>query len=689
MRLFLALCVIACTAGGALLLTGCGGEDSLNLNDSSNIPPPLTVTARFDPSNGIIPFPHNILFNGSEDGTLNIPVTNPDNPADPTLALNTLDGFSTLTPWTTSFSNALNPATVLPGQTVRLFQVETSPQGAVIRVVKELIGQTEFTALVPSTDSSQMTLVIVPLQPLQAQTTYMAVLTHDIHSISGGTSIADITFGFLKHPAPLITANGSSVFPTLTSEQAQSLEPLRQLTQTMLAAASTQGIPASAITLAWTATTQSIVPALRQVRDNATAAPAALANTGQTTATLGLAGAAQIVIGQITVPYFLDINNPLNSWWQAAGNTHLTRLNPTPIASGTLTIPMLVTVPNSELLGIPRPAAGWPIVIFQHGITRNRMDLLAVADSLAQAGFAAIAIDNPLHGLTDPTDPKTGAFHASNTPFPNDQEPTFDLDLANNASHEPGADGLPDPSGLHFYSPARLLNSRDNVRQGVANLFTLSKTIASLRLDGIPLFNERALYFAGHSLGGMIGTIFTALQPNIKAVSLAMPGGGIAKLLSGSPTFGPSIDAGLAQNGLIRGTAQYEQFFVAGQTAIDAGDPINYASLALNPPPLHLIEIVGGAGSLPDQVIPNQVADAPLSGTEPLIRALGLVALHTSTENNQGIRGAVRFTAGNHGSILDPTENAAVTVEIQSQIADFFAHEGRALHITDPTFILP
>ena len=63
--------------------------------------------ATFDPAAGAIPFPNNLLFSGSTDGTLNIPVADPDNLADPRVAMNGLDGFSTVAPLTANFSGAL------------------------------------------------------------------------------------------------------------------------------------------------------------------------------------------------------------------------------------------------------------------------------------------------------------------------------------------------------------------------------------------------------------------------------------------------------------------------------------------------------------------------------------------------------------------------------------------------------
>lgn len=52
------------------------------------------LTARFDPSNGVIPFPSNLLFTGTTDLTLNLPVVDPSDFGDPSVALSALDGFS-------------------------------------------------------------------------------------------------------------------------------------------------------------------------------------------------------------------------------------------------------------------------------------------------------------------------------------------------------------------------------------------------------------------------------------------------------------------------------------------------------------------------------------------------------------------------------------------------------------------
>src|SRR5256886_17583813 len=104
-------------------------------------------------------------------------------------------------------------------------------------------------------------------------------------------------------------------------------------------------------------------------------------------------------------------------------------------------------VPNASS-GQVKPPTGWPIVIFQHGITANRTSVLAIAEPFAQAGIVAIAIDLPLHGLTvpfDPTKPSTYLYASSANPFyaglglpaSGSIERTFDLDTLNNTTLAP------------------------------------------------------------------------------------------------------------------------------------------------------------------------------------------------------------------------------------------------------------
>ncbi|MBK8284574.1 MAG: hypothetical protein IPK97_06615 [Ahniella sp.] len=106
---------------------------------------------------------------------------------------------------------------------------------------------------------------------------------------------------------------------------------------------------------------------------------------------------------------------PFNAAGLDATSTNVTFANPFPVATVDAGDPVLATVPNAAS-GRTKPAAGWPVVIFQHGITRNRSDALAISGTMAAQGFAVIAIDQPLHGIRA-IDPGISGFYIENTPF--------------------------------------------------------------------------------------------------------------------------------------------------------------------------------------------------------------------------------------------------------------------------------
>ncbi len=639
--------------------------------------------AQFDPAAGVIPFPNNLLFGGSTDGTLNIPVPDPDNFADPRVALNALDGFSTVAPLTAQFSSTVQASTVQAGGTVRIFEVDlinpflepTNPTPFAITAIKrELRAGGDYNVALLPQDPNQTLLSIRPLRPLSPKSAYLVVLTNGIQDSAGHDALPSPTYALTKLTTPLVDASGNSVIPGLSNAQARALEPLRQLTNNQEAAAASQGVARNGIVLSWTFMTQSTDDAFAALGQNLRPLGMVIRPTGATTAAvgLGLPGFSDIYAGALALPYYLSKENPLGGYWQTAGNGQVTRYNPRPVATATLQIPVLMTVPNASS-GRSKPANGWPVVIFQHGITRNRTDLFLLADALSFAGFAAVAIDLPLHGVT-----------AKNNPFymPN-MERTFDLDLVNNITLAPPPDGLIDPSGTHAINLRSLLTSRDNLREGAEDLRQLAATLPLVDLNGDqqPDLDAGRIHFVGHSLGGIIGGTFLAIDENVTSATLAMAGGGTAKLLDGSASFGPVIAAGLAAAGVIKGTPEYESFMTSFQTALDAGDPINYGARTASLHPIHLIEVVGGAGSPPDQVVPNSVADAPLSGTEPLAKVMGLQSVSRSAWDDKGLRAIVRFTQGDHGSIINPTAAVGATAEMQGQMIKLLQTGGEELDV--------
>ncbi len=717
-----------------LLLGACSG--------SSNSPratpqPPATntngsfvsgiMTARFDPTAAVIPFPNNLLSQGSRDLTINAPVANPANFGDPAVALNALDGFSTSAPWTMSFSAAIAPASLVGGNTVRMFEVQIVTSGpatgAVQRVVRELASPAEFVPAVATTDATGRTLAVVPTRPLEELKSYMVVVTKGVTDTAGNNATPDQTYFLAQRTSPLASGTGASCVslePLLPASTTCALEPLRALTNTFEAAAASAGVVRSDIVVSWVANTQGVTPTLRALRTVATPKTTRFAFSGLTTAAAGLPPIADIYIGTIDLPYYLTApgtgspaapaSSVLTGFWKAAPggyvppfnalgldptSTNVTVANPFPVATTTVTVPVLVTLPNAAS-GRARPDAGWPVVMFQHGVTRNRCDMLAISATMAQAGFAVVAIDQPLHGAspTSTTD-ACRPFHVGGTPFAQlgARERTFDVDLINNTTGAPGPDGVVDASGAHSINLQSLLTSRDNLRQAEADLSVVAVTIPTMDVNGnqVPDFDGSRIVFVGQSLGSIAGTAFMAIEPTVNVGVLSVPGGQIAYMLNGSPTFGPRIRAGIsAGSGIPQTDPRFPgtlgQFLLITQTVIDSADPINYARLTASERIL-LHEVVGGGDVLPDQVIPNTVAGAPLAGTEPLIAAMGLSTITASTANPNGIRGAVRFIKGDHGSLLSPAASAAATVEMQTQMAAMLATGGTQVPVTDSSVI--
>ncbi|EKP0262526.1 lipase [Aeromonas sobria] len=357
------------------------------------------------------------------------------------------------------------------------------------------------------------------------------------------------------------------------------------------------------------------------------------------------------------------------------------------------------------------------VIIYQHGVTSIKENAYALAlgqigaGATASKSVAVVVIDHPLHGE------RGYALSGSTDTVTTSENPTPYLNLG------------------------YLTVARDNLKQSVADLLGLRLAVGLANARGLGGQLGGAglkVHFLGHSLGAIAGAnllvVANQTTGNTQADALfkfdtgglAMPGGGIAPLLLNSPSFGPTIKMGVLTSGspeLKAGFTAYapncktaaancfvneflpsldaatqagaastlQSYTFAAQSVLDSADPINLGSGVAKNFPLFATEIVGdGALSLPDQVIPNSIASAPLGGTEPLFRVLGLQELKGSGVLPAGHH-AARFLKGGHSSLLAPDENfdqaGAVTTEIQTQFASFFMSGGAAVKVTDDTLI--
>jgi hypothetical protein len=670
----------------------------------------------FDPLAGNLPFPHNLFFTGTADLTLNIPYA----PGDPRGALfdtlNSLDGFSTTEKWTISFKDrfgnpgSIDPSSVVPGHSVRVFQITTSQIVIPTGLVRELVAGVDYVAaaITPSVVG------IIWLKPLPEYSSFLAVLTNDIKDTSGNDATPDTFYHLAKAHTPWIDANFQSTYPLLNDASAQALEGLRQLTNAQEFVAAAAGINHEDIILSYTVQTQSISPSLRLLRSIAQPAQVLAGPTGLNTSALGGPGLADIIAGVITLPYYLGMQSaenplaPLNTPWQAppggyvppfdqAGfdptSRHITAINPFPALTSMQTVPIIITVPNANS-GFTKPENGWPVVIYQHGLTRNRTDALLLADSMASVGMAIVSIDQPLHGVVPAEAPSLAPFYIENHPVfaSMANERTFDLDFLNNTTGFPGPDGVTDGSGDIALATILLnpLVTRDIGRQTAADLSVLAVSLQNISVDGdaIPDLDASNVGALFHSLGTSSGIPFLAIEPIVSRAYLGAATGALFRLgLAGD--FGPQLKAGLASAGVIEGTAEYETAVTVIQTALDAGDSINYAAEAASKMPIIHNQVIG------DRTVPNVVPGAPLSGNEAINRIMGLQSYSTTQVDPDGLHGVARFLPpAFHESLFLPVNDAPpfevapeVTIEMQTQAASFLVSGGTLVQVNNPDLL--
>ncbi|MBV6416341.1 MAG: hypothetical protein CMLOHMNK_00883 [Steroidobacteraceae bacterium] len=670
-------------AAGVLVLAGCSGGSGMDGPDIGQTdtssgsfpggatapPPPAALHPLFQVTQGLLPYPTDLYFSGSTDGTLNIQPANSLIPAQ--AALNSIDGYGVNTAIRARFSGAVAAASLTPAS-VRVVRVNIdNTTKATVGVAGVLVPGVDYSvALATDAGVGNQIVEIRPLRPLVPSTGatnngYLVLLTNGITDAAGAAAVPDNDYATIKGALA-----GGANCPAITNP---TMNGVCRLTGAHLQIAGALGVNPANVILSFSFSTGSTRDSLAAVAAGATAQPIVVQATGLNTKQVNpaLPGVADIFAGVLQIPYYLSKAAPLTGSWQGnpspvGGTRFLTRFNPVPVATETLSIPLLATVPNAAS-GRTRPANGWPVVIFQHGITGNRTNMLGLADSFAAQGFVVVAIDLPLHGITDTTSP---LYQAAN-------ERTFNIDVMNNTTGAAGPDGVIDSSGASFINLSSLLTARDNLREASADLLTLTRSVGNLDLtgDAVPDIDATRIHFVGQSLGSIVAIPWLSMSPAVQTATLSVPGGLVTRLLQDSPTFGPRINAGLQAQGLVPGTTLYNQFFRDAQNVIEAGDPINYMAAAAAAKPILLHQVIG------DIVIPN-------SATQRLIDVAALPRVGTPGANAIS-RAYVNFTAGAHSSLLDPGASLPATIEMQTEAVTFAVTNGTVVAITNPAVVQP
>ena len=762
---------VAAVLATVMLMGGC--SDSAT-NDSQEVgptdptsgngaPPPVAgvgaFKAFFDASSGLFPYPTDGYFNGSDDGTLNIPASLQLFPrrAD----MNALDGWSTTASSFFRMSQAVrNDATML-NSSVRIIEVLTlrQPTGPYAPIAPSplrganpvlLPGVDYSVRLSPDGDALGTIVEIQWLKPLNASAGascppplpagaicgigYVVLVTNGVQNTSGVAATPDADYLAIRTEAiaelgrAAASGNPATFVPTCPGITDPTLKSLCTLTYTHLAVGAQLPPPATvnptSVIISYSFTTQSTRDVLVRLSQVQTAQPITAVPTGRTTADLLPPGAspgwASVYAGSLQVPYYLSAApaeyaapnstcslvasnptrpnpaNPLLRTWTAAGpstvpgisatSRHITRFNLEPEKKADLTIPMLAFAPSpASPSGGVKPEDGWPVVVFMHGLGGDRTNAAAIADAYASQGFAVVAIDQVLHGITNKTNPfYAGAANpAAAVLYPaGTGERTFDVDCLTlgGAVPLPVPDGITDNSGFNaiVIGVAASLVQRDIFRQTGSDLITLVKSLPDLDLDGDGEgdIDISQVHYAGQSLGGIVGP--ACLCSEMDSYYLNVPGGPYAEIARTSPTFAPIVNGLLAFiNPLLQpGTSLYTQFFRETLALIDAGDPVNYVAQLARDRPVLFTKVVG------DTTVPNATTDY-------LLRTTGATKI-TAAGPNPVAAGAPRFVtfvSGNHSSLLSPAGGLAVTQEMQQQAASLVATGGAAVVVTNQSLI--
>lgn len=295
----------------------------------------------FDPSNGVLSVPNDLLFSGTQDGTLNLPVDDATDFSDPTVAMSALDGWSTSNPFALDITfptgTSLDGNSVYSSASVKIFETlmggdtgcESVSQGAACSVVSELTFGVDFIA-----KASGDSVAIVPLKPLKGKTTYILALTNNLKDSNGKAVAGSTAYESVRQDI--------TTFPLATAAQLGLQGVINSYENAIVAA----GADKDALIYTMAFTTQSTVDVLATAKAlMANNVPTMVANLMEGTPTIGvqdtgmsvadiLAGkipeslislysAANFMQGSVTLPYYLGVpstENPLaptNDWWKS------------------------------------------------------------------------------------------------------------------------------------------------------------------------------------------------------------------------------------------------------------------------------------------------------------------------------------------------------------------------------------
>jgi hypothetical protein len=590
--------------------------------------------------------------------------------------------------------------------------------------------------LLPDGGPKPDTLAIVPDVPLTERTTHAAYITTDLLDTNQKNVIASPIFALVRSSAPLY-ADGHTTVSLLSDAQAQQLEPLRAGLTPLFNALNSGGLPRTKVALAWAFTTQSTITTLSKLHGAALAASPVTGVPLWVQEIPAPAGAPNPggVVGHWYVGQIFDLFSLTGT-----GGT----INPDSTKWTGPRIAFVMSVPAT-----PAPATGYPVTLFGHGLGRDRTDAFGMSASLASAGNVMVAIDETWHGDRNTCTGFGALLAAGGAPAiaakddyacVNPAPPATLTQTCNTAGHcqladrsNAGLQACDSTGGLEADKPCQLAGqghcaadgkceggafatsfsgvpiqgwnlinlqnffaTRDNFRQQVISDGQLARIAASSApgnlgsLAGGITIDAAKVSYAGQSLGGIMGTLYTAAAPEVKNAALNVPGGGLTNIILTSPAFvqlKAAFQAGLAAEGVPVNSPLYDQFLGIVQWIVDPADPLNAGPYLVRNSRTGAFDPVNNPLSnngstrrgfiqwiADDQVVPNPT-------TVDLIQSVlaDPTANGVSVTPSQAVPNfwAKQFpssgTPGNNHGFLLGSAGAATAQAAQGQIANFIA----------------
>ena len=628
--------------------------------------------------------------------------THPSDCADLAL-LNQLDGFNLQPRLSIPFDGAIDVSTVnsqtvflitLPGPGLRGLEFDGfTPQ---------VIGINQIVW-----DPASLTLFVESNDHLNEDSNYALIVTTGVHNAAGNPIAATDAFNQFRHGDGGVDGKNAD---ELLKRYQQALK--HTLDEGILGQL---GLSRDDVAAASVFTTESATATLRSIRDQVKAAASPAVNfnlgtggektvfalntvTGLTwnvqaltvgplipTSLNGNLAALQVFPGSISTMAFGKFTG---QHWQNAGvfipQVPTTQSVP---SQGTDEIFFNLFIPSG-----PRPSNGWPVAIFGHGFTDSKQGApFAVASTLAHNGIASIAINVVGHGF-GPNSTLTVKQGTISTTFLEGGR-GFDQDGNGQITSAEG-------SSTFVLSPQGTIGSRDALQQTTADLMQLVRAIQGgidVNGDGLQDLDPNRIYYAGQSFGGIYGTIFLGIEPDVRAGVPNVPGGAIIDIVRLSPSFQLLLTQALAVRVPSLLNAGPPIFFndnsplrnlppvintvpgaIAIQTVEDTsrwlgqqGDPVAWAPFIDKAPlPGDLAKPVIIQFARGDKTVPNPTATA-------LIRSGDLKNRATFFRNDLAFAANPTFPKNPHTFLTNLVgAPGVVAVGAQTQIAIFFTTDG-------------